>query len=181
MIQQPPMLMSEDDKTNRYLNLVRFAMGEPPEKFLWREDEATMLWEWLLGQPFSQCLDELSPFEVVRHTKLCASSNPPISTIQDQLHHDKPNVELLRTLSAWCQRSLQDPTGMMPHELAKALFNVTVILARVACGARIVDLDDETLTERAQWIEELSWIDPTTKQVLRTAAQSLFPERASDQ
>jgi hypothetical protein len=70
---------------------------------------------------------------------------------------------------------------MMPHELAKALFNVTVILARVACGARIVDLDDETLTERAQWIEELSWIDPTTKQVLRTAAQSLFPERGTDQ
>jgi hypothetical protein len=181
MTQRSTLLMPEDEKTNRYLNLVRFAMGEPPEKFLWRQDEAAMLWQWLLGQPFSQCLDELSPFEVVRYTKLCASSNPPISTIQDLLLHEQPKVNLLRTLSAWCQRSLQDPTGMMPHEIAKALFNVAVILARVVCGTRIVDLDDVTLAERAKCIEDLSWIDPKTKCVLRRATQVLNPQRGTEQ
>jgi hypothetical protein len=173
--------MSNEDSTDRYLELVKLALDEPARGFPWREDELRGVWQSQLAAPLSTCVQELGAIEAMRCETLCAEQSPAVSAVRDLLHHEHPNAELLRLLASWTQRLLHDPGELLPREVALGLFNAAVVVARVGCGVRLVALDDEAFAQRAEWVASRPWLDDATRTMIGRAIAALGSQKGASE
>jgi len=94
----------------------------------------------------------------------------PGMTFGELLHDPHPPVELLRQVKRFAKACTLVRDGPLPPEVAKVLYFGAIVVARLRCGARISELNDEALTKGMEWARAQKWVDPQTRSIFDEAA-----------
>lgn len=139
----------------------------------WDPAELGEILEHQLATPLAS---DLESFEGGWPALLAAAGNhagPPIRTFGELLSHPDPPKELLglvKRFAKHCRRQAESP---LPDEIATVLYFLAITVARLRLKVPVSGLDDPTLAAGLQWALDQSWLDDTTRTLLRQGLSSL--------
>jgi hypothetical protein len=172
--------MATDDETVEHRNigesntesLARLMNLEPEREGLWGPGE--------LGEILAHQLSASLEFDLlgldenlVHKLRTEWASDPPIETFSDLLHHPCPPVEFLELTKQFAKASRSHPDSPLPDEVAAVLHLLSVVVARTKCDRRITGLSDEGLRFSLEWALEQSWIDDSTRSLLKEGRKAV--------
>ena len=141
------------------------AVNTPPAPE-WRPDELSAMFRHQMTAPVEFDLGALDA-DVSARVAAFASQGPPIRMFADLFFHPSPPVELLRMTKEFAKAYRTHPTSPFPTEIATTLYFLSIITARLRCGARITELDDESVRRGAAWAMSQPWVDERTRELFR--------------
>lgn len=147
---------------------------------LWRPDELAAVYRHQLAAPIEFFEADPGMRPAAEIASLCQSVTPPIVTFGDLLAHPQPPLELLRMAKDYAKVCRARTVGPIPAEIATILYVLSIVVARIARGERISELNDQSLRQLIAWASEQAWIDVGTRDLLRRAQSVLRPESLSD-
>jgi hypothetical protein len=125
---------------------------------LWRQDEMGSILRHQLSAPLETDLATADAATV------------PRMTFGELLHHPHPPVEVLRRVKGFAKACKVVSDGPLPSEVATVLYFATIVVARLRCGQRISELDDEALRIGTEWARAQKWVDEPTRSIFDEAA-----------
>ena len=145
------------------------AIGAPN----WRPEELADILRHQLSAPLLFDLKRLGGDEGRRLEDMTRGGGPRLESFGDALHHPSPPVELLRMIKDFTKSSRTQPDGPLPADVATLLYYAAIGVARLRCGVRITELDDQRLRRGLSWAVAQPWADEATKRVLNEAVSAV--------
>ena len=105
------------------------------------------------------------------HQRLLAtlthSTQYPLESFHDLLHHPRPPIELLRLTKDFAKLNHVDPSSLVPPEVSLLLYYGCIIVALLRCNQRISKLADDDLRNGLNWAVKQPWADQETRSLFR--------------
>jgi hypothetical protein len=108
--------------------------------------------------------------------RLKCTVEPPIETFKDLLHHPAPPIELLERTKQYAKASRGHSESPLPDEVASVLYLLSIVVALAKCGRRITKLSDDRLRLSLDWALGQSWLDASTRSLLKQGRQAVQPK-----
>jgi hypothetical protein len=140
---------------------------------LWQESDLAGLLSHQLTSVVWVDMAEVGPAHALRAQELCTRLSPPAVTLNDLLHHPKPDPELLRLVSVLAKTRYHSPAPELPRVLALFLHSAAVLVGRYRCETRIAEHTDAELIENAERLAGVRWVDARTKGLLMRAIEHI--------
>lgn len=143
--------------------LMAMAMDHDPS---WSEKElgAMLAHQW--SSDLMVDLRGLAGVDVRMVEQLAQAATPPIRTFADLLWHEQPPVQLLNWVKEFAKQAAGHPSRPLPLALSKALYSLTILVARWR-GLRISTQSDTALIRGGAWLLGQTWIDQATRDLVR--------------
>lgn len=138
-------------------------LGED-DQGLWQPKELGAIFEHQLSAAVECDFGYLGSQATARSDAL--SSNPPIRSFRDLLHHPRPPLGLLRTTKEFAKMCRSSPECRLPDEVATMLYVLSIVVAITKSGGSITKLDSQGLRHVLDWALDQSWVDEPTRQLL---------------
>jgi hypothetical protein len=162
-------------------DLARMIDSGDDELGLFGVEELAEILDHQFSAPLGFDLARLSNHSTRRLKSLCSSADPPIESFGDLLHHPSPPVELLKMTKEFAKLCWTDHDHRLPEDVATILYLLSIAVAMTKCGRRITGQDDSALRRSLEWALMQTWLDESTRALLREGHQSVVgPERQSD-
>ena len=140
---------------------------------LWSPEELGAILEHQLSAPL-QC--DLSGLDVhlARRLKQLNSAGPaPLVSFGDLLSHPSPPLDLLELSKRFAKACRSDPSGPLPDEVATVLYFLSIVVALTRCDRRITKMDDRSLKFSLEWAIKQSWVDESTRGILKEGLDAI--------
>jgi len=156
------------DIFNSKASLLAEMMGlGKDDRELWKPEELEAMLEHQLSAPvefdFSSVDVDLARFV----PPLGSTEGPPIRSFKDLLHHPCPPVQLLESTKEFARACRKSPDCLLPDGVAAVLYLLSIVVALTKCERRISKLDDQALRYSLDWALDQSWVDESTRELLR--------------
>jgi hypothetical protein len=86
-------------------------------------------------------------------------------TFGELLNHAHPPVEMLLRVKRFAKACKLNGHGPLPPDVATVLYFASILVARLRCGQRITELDDDALKTGMEWARTQTWVDPATRSI----------------
>lgn len=140
---------------------------------LWHPEELQAVFAHQLAAPVQVDLAGL-PGDVSATLKLLGESQGLLlRSYGDLFRHRHPPVELLMLVKDFAKSHMTRSGGLLPRDVAKALYCLSIAAALARCARRITALSDADLRGRFDWVVAQPWIDAPTKEVVQQARACL--------
>ena len=90
-------------------------------------------------------------------------------TFEQLLHDPRPPVELLQRVKRFAKACKLAGDGPLPPPVATVLYFASIVVARMRCGQRISELDDDSILRGMQWVRAQTWLDEPTRSIFEEA------------
>jgi len=142
----------------------------------WKPEELGALLAHQWSAPLEADLDALPP-EQARVLKQLGDAEGLLRRSYGELFtHPLPPVEILEAIKDYAKRNLTRPSADLPEEIARALYVLSVVVARYRCGQRITSQSDETVRASVQAFLAQPWVIEPVKTLLREGLSALVTE-----
>ncbi len=148
-----------------------FELGETLRP--WQANELAAVLRHQLTAPVEFDVTMMDPGSAARLKTLAQAQRLLVSNISDLLHHRHPPIELLEMLKEFARSHRQHPDSPLPAEISTLLYYSAILVARWRCDRRISDLDDAVLGRGVEALIRCSWLDETTRTLLREGLAEL--------
>ena len=91
-------------------------------------------------------------------------------TFGQLLHEPHPPLEMLTRMKRFAKACTLVRDGPLPPEVATVLYFASIAVARLRCGQRITELNDQALKKGMEWAQAQTWVDPATRSIFHEAA-----------
>jgi hypothetical protein len=91
-------------------------------------------------------------------------------TFGELLDDAHPPAEMLLRVKRFAKACKLNGDGPLPPDVATVLYFASIVVARLRCGQRITDLDDDALRKGIEWARAQAWMDPATRSIFDEAA-----------
>ncbi len=152
-------LMDLDERTKE-------AYSSTESGAIWRQQLATPL----LIDLKTQIRESSTDFESAR----AASPRPP-ETFGELLTHPHPPIGLLTLAKDFAKTHAQSKDGVLPQDIALALYFTCIAAALTHCCRRITSLDDGQLRKGFKWASRLTWQTGSIRALLLEALKLIDP------
>ena len=139
--------------------LAKMMALDAEDQAFWRPEELGAILRHQLSAPVQFDLGGLHEGLAEKLKTLSSAEGLLVKSFSDLLHHPHPPVELLRITKEFAKANRHHPNSPVPGEIATVLYFASIIVARIRCGARITDLDDDSLRSGLQWVMAQPWLD----------------------
>ncbi len=140
---------------------------------LWRPQELAAIFRHQLTAPVLVDLGGFDVGKAARLRELTDSQGLLLKSFSELFHHPTPPVELLELAKDFGKANMNHPESALPHEIATAIYYLSIAAAWVRLGERISRLPDSDLRRGFSWVCAQDWIDPETKALLMNAGERL--------
>jgi len=140
---------------------------------LWRPDELTAIFRHQLTAPVLVDLGRLDLGAAAKLKGLTDAQGLILKSFAELFHHPTPPIELLAMTKDFAKANMSQPESALPHEIATAIYYLSIAAAAVRLGERISQLPDADLRRGYAWACAQEWIDADTKALLLTASGRL--------
>jgi hypothetical protein len=142
--------------------------GQP----LWKPEELGAILEHQLAAPVAFDLGALDSGLNLRLQSL-TPAGPPLNSFRDLFHHPQPPLELLLLTKDFAKRCHYWPDSPIPDEIASVLYLLAIVVAMTRCHRAISRLDNKALRYSLDWALSQSWLDDSTRTLLRDSGKTL--------
>ena len=139
-------------------SLMSLDQAERPN---WQADELSAILQHQLKAPLMLDL------------RLPAPAPAGLDTFADLLHHSHPPVDLLEQTQQFAKNSARHPDSPLPREIATVLYYASIIVARLRCGRKITQLNDDALRRGLESLIAQPWVDEATRRLFREGLMAL--------
>ena len=122
-----------------------------------------------LSAPLAAELSAHDPDIAARLRAWREAAGEPLETFGDVLRARRPPLALLEAIKEHAKISQARPGSGLPVEVATVLYMTSIALALDRYGERITALDDDALEAGLRWTSSLSWLDPSTRELVERA------------
>ena len=140
---------------------------------LWRPEELSAIFRHQMSAPILVDLGGFDPATSVRLKTLSDAQSLLLKSFSDLFHHPVPPLELLSLTKDFAKANMDHPESSLPHEVAAALYYVSIAAAIVRLDARISQLRDAELQRGLLWARDQPWIDNQTREILVEALKKI--------
>ena len=96
---------------------------------------------------------------------LAASEGLLLQSFNDLFMHPNPPVQMLELVKDYAKRAAA-ASESVPKDFARALYYLSIVVARLRCQQRISTLDDDQLVRGVGWLLDQEWLDTNSRQIL---------------
>ena len=147
--------------------------GSAEQERLWRPDELGAIFRHQLSAPVLVDLGGYDAGLAARLRNLGEAQSLLLKSFADLFLHPAPPRELLELTKDFAKANMDSAVSALPGEVAAALYYTSIAAALVKLEARISRLSDADLHRGLLWTANQPWLDETTRQLLRQAAEKL--------
>jgi hypothetical protein len=147
---------------------------------LWRPQELEAIFRHQLTAPVLVDLGGLDVGTAAKLKELTDSQGLLLKSFSELFHHPTPPVELLVLAKEFAKANMNHPESALPHEIATAIYYLSIAAAWVRLGERISKLQDADLRRGFSWVCVQDWIDPESKTLLINASERLPSSELGD-
>lgn len=104
---------------------------------------------------------------------LRSAAAPLIRSFRDLFEHPQPPIELLDLTRRFAKACRSRGDSPLPAEIATILYLSSIAVAMIKRNHRLTSLADEALVNGLNWAVEQSWLDESTRQLLRQGREVL--------
>jgi hypothetical protein len=140
---------------------------------LWRPQELSAIFQHQLTAPVLVDLGRFDVGTAARLKGLTDSQGLLLKSFSELFHHPTPPIELLVLAKDFAKANMNHPESALPHEIATAIYYLSIAAAWVRLGERISKLPDAELRRGFSWVCAQDWIDPETKAFVINAGERL--------
>jgi len=133
---------------------------------LWQPGELGAVFQHQLSAVIQFDLGGLDQSLANRVRNLSAAEGLLIKSFRDLFCHPHPPVELLDLTKDFAKACKNHPDSPLPGEVASVLYFLSIAVAMAKCGARISQLDDDSLRTGLEWASGQPWLDEQTRNLL---------------
>jgi len=157
--------MRDIDKADPALlsKMMGSGLGDQP---VWQPEELAAILRHQMSAAVQFDLGALDAGLAGRLSKLSSSQGLLLKSFADLFFHPHPPLELLRLTKEFAKAHKNHPDSPLPDEVATLLYFLSIVAARVRCGERITQLDDEALGRGIKRLLAQAWIDEKTRALL---------------
>ena len=101
------------------------------------------------------------------------SAKPPIQSFRDLFEHPQPPIELLDLTRRFAKACRSRGGSPLPAGIATILYLASIATAMIKRRHRLTALTDEALFNAFDWAFEQSWLDESTRRLLRQGRDAL--------
>jgi len=153
--------------------LARMLAIDNEEMPCWLLSELGAVLRHQLMAPIEFDLSRLDPQAALRLQRELRTAVPRIRSFADLFRHPRPPLKLLELTKQFAKASRNHPESPLPEEVASLLYYACIVAARLRCGRRISDLDDDALAKALRWVLQQEWLDAETRTLFRQGQQAL--------
>ncbi len=132
----------------------------------WQDEELKQVFRHQLTAPVQFDMAGFNPDWGERLRLLAAAEGLLLQSFGDLFAHPHPPVEMLEMVKDYAKRSAASPRRHIPKDVARALYYLAIVSARLRCRQRISSLEDEQLIRGVQWLLDQPWLDDASKSLL---------------
>ena len=132
----------------------------------WQNEELKQVFRHQLTAPVEFDMAGFEPEWGERLRMLAASEGLLLQSFHDLFSHPHPPAAMLEMVKDYAKRSAASPRRRIPKDIARALYYLAIVAARLRCRQRISSLEDEQLICGIQWLTEQPWLDKDSKSLL---------------
>lgn len=140
---------------------------------LWRPQELAAIFRHQLTAPVFVDLGRFEVGAAAKLRELTDSQGLILKSFTELFHHPTPPIELLALVKDFAKANMNHSESVLPHEIATAIYYVSIAAAAVRLDERISVLPDAELLRGYAWVCTQDWIDPDSKALLLGAAERL--------
>jgi hypothetical protein len=140
---------------------------------LWRPQELAAIFRHQLSAPVFMDLGRLEAGAAAKLKGLTDSQGLLLKSFAELFHHSTPPLELLELTKDFGKANMNHPESALPHEVATAVYYLSIATALVRLDERISKLPDAELRRGFLWVCAQDWIDPETKALLLSANERI--------
>ena len=137
---------------------------------LWRPEELEAIFRHQLSAPVLMDLGRLEAGAAAKLKGLTDAQGLLLKSFAELFHHPNPPGELLVLTKDFAKANMNHPDSALPHEIATAIYYLSIAAAAVRLNERISQLSAADLRRGYAWACAQNWIDAETKKLLASAA-----------
>lgn len=104
---------------------------------------------------------------------LRSAVEPPIRSFRDLFEHPQPPIELLDLTRRFAKACRLPGDSPLPAEIATILYLASIATAMIKRSHRLTALTNEALSNGFAWASEQSWLNESTRRLLRQGRDAL--------
>ena len=159
--------MTKKPRTSDTRLLEIFFDPDYEQRRTWHPQELGAILEHQWNAPLAADLGGLPPERAQFLTKLCDADRLLLKSYGDIFGHPMPPIELLEMVKDYAKRNMAGADKELPEDIAKLLYVLSVVVARVRCGKRITSQEDEAVRKNIEAVLIQPWVTPPISGLLR--------------
>jgi hypothetical protein len=151
-----------------------FALAKEPDRH-WRPEELGAILEHQMQSAVSFDLGGVEPELAPKLRMLAEAEGFVVRSLSDVLEHPRPPLELLILIQRFARGMIDHPHAVLPDAVARVIYFAAISAARVRCGERISNLDDEALAGGLRWALTRDWLTDSLRSLFQEVLDRLSP------
>lgn len=161
--------MTRQPKATDTRALEMFLDPEFQNRRVWQPEELGAMLEYQWRSPLEADLSGMDTKTAHMLKNMCDAQSLCLKSYGDIFDHRMPPVEVLTIIKEYAKRNMACPDVELPGDIAKLLYILSVVVARMRCGKRITTQDDSTIRQSITALLTQPWLSPSVSELLREA------------
>ena len=140
---------------------------------VWQAEEFEAIFRHQMAAPLCVELAGLDTTQARRVRSITDDAGLLLQSLRDLILHTAPPLELLHLIKDFAKRNRRSPKSDFPHEIAAALYYLSISAALVGHGERITRLGNLALSKGLTWATAQTWLDAPCKALIFEALKTL--------
>ncbi len=158
------MIDRHSDRDTRMLETLLSPGFE--QQRVWQPEELGAMLEHQWGAPLEADLGALPPQQARLLTRLCDADRLLLKSYGDIFSHPMPPVEILEMIKDYAKRNMASADVELPEDIAKLLYVLSIVVARLRCGKRITSQPDAVIRRNLEAVLAQPWMTPPVVKLL---------------
>jgi hypothetical protein len=150
------------------------------DRRVWHSEELRAILEHQWQAPLRADLSGHPRGQSRRLTLLCDAEHLLLKSFGDVFDHKLPPIELLVMIKDFAKGNLSQPDAELPDEIAKLLYVLSVVVARVRCRTSITTQEDATVRRNIESVLAQPWLTAHVVELLNEGLAEFRGEEEID-